>query len=201
MTDKAGNTAHSNQPGSQPERRPTNPAGSGSSAGHPGRLPGADRFAREIGTHGTANSQEEARQWEGTYQLTQPSGSQVELRDFSVRSVDAPQITVERAAVGRARGDQVQLQESAAGLATGSTVSLERSAGLLVGGGRVQVAQSGAQWLVGGLVEAKNVFAITVIAGKVEGQVRCLFDAKGAFAFGIAVAVTGALMRLLFARR
>jgi hypothetical protein len=50
-------------------------------------------------------------------------------------------------------------------------------------------------------VQARQVFAVTVIAGRVEGQIRCLFDAKGAFAFGAGAALMTGLLRLLLHRR
>jgi hypothetical protein len=71
----------------------------------------------------------------------------------------------------------------------------------VVAGGKVTVEQGGGQWLIGGRIQAKQVFAVTVVAARVEGQVRCLFDAKGAFAFGAGLALMTTLLRLLVRRR
>jgi hypothetical protein len=97
----------------------------------------------------------------------------------------------ERVAVRQVRGDDVRLSQSAVVGTLAKDVALNQSAGLFVSGAKVNVDRSATQWLVGGLVQAKQVFAVTVIAAKVEGQVRCLFDTKGAFAFGAGLAIVG----------
>lgn len=139
----------------------------------------------------------EADRWDGAYEFAQPSGSQLELREFSVRSLDAQQVTAEKVAVGRVRGGTVALTQSASGAALGKDIRLDRSAAVLLGAAKISAERTGVQWLIGGLVQAKQVFAITVIAAKVEGQVKCLFDAKGAFAFGAGLALVGGLLRVL----
>ena len=50
-------------------------------------------------------------------------------------------------------------------------------------------------------MQARQVFAIAVVAGKIEGEVRCLFDTRGAFAFGAGLALMTTLLRLLVRRR
>ena len=135
--------------------------------------------------------------WDGAYEFSQPSGSQLELREFSVRSLDAQQVTAEKVAVGRVRGGTVTLDRSASAITLAKDARLDRSAAVMLAGAKVSAERAGVQWLVGGLVQAKQVFAITVIAAKVEGQVKCLFDAKGAFAFGAGLALMGGLLRVL----
>ncbi|HEU5317327.1 MAG TPA: hypothetical protein VFX49_14550 [Chloroflexota bacterium] len=120
------------------------------------------------------------------------SGTQLDLRE--------PDVHGTRQAVGRLSGSRVSLEQSAGGIALGRDITLDRSAAVMLGGGKVVAERSAAQWLVGGLVQAKQVFAVTVIAAKVEGQVKCLFDTKGAFAFGAGLAVVGTALRLLFRR-
>ena len=113
-------------------------------------------------------------------------------------ALESPPVVAERVAVRQVRGDDVRLSQSAAIGTLGKDVALDQSAGLFVSGAKVNVDRSATQWLVGGLVQAKQVFAVTVIAAKVEGQVRCLFDTKGAFAFGAGLAIVGTALRLLF---
>ncbi|HET7769971.1 MAG TPA: hypothetical protein VFN74_14435, partial [Chloroflexota bacterium] len=98
-------------------------------------------------------------------------------------ALESPPVVAERVAVRQVRGDDVRLSQSAVVGTLAKDVALNQSAGLFVSGAKVNVDRSATQWLVGGLVQAKQVFAVTVIAAKVEGQVRCLFDTKGAFAF------------------
>ena len=112
--------------------------------------------------------------------------------------LEALPVSAERVAVRRLQGDTVTLRQSAVVGSLAKDVSLSQSAGLFVTGAKVTAERSATQWLVGGLVQAKQVFAVTVIAAKVEGQVRCLFDTKGAFAFGAGLAIVGTALRLLF---
>ena len=113
-------------------------------------------------------------------------------------ALESPPVVAERVAVRQVRGDDVRLSQSAAVGTLAKDVVLNQSAGLFVSGAKVKVDRSATQWLVGGLIQAKQVFAVTVIAAKVEGQVRCLFDTKGAFAFGAGLAIVGTVLRLLF---
>ena len=115
-------------------------------------------------------------------------------------ALEVPPVTAERVAVQRLQGEHVDLRQSAVAGSLSKDATLNQSAGLFVSGAKVIVDRSAAQWLVGGLVQAKQVFAVTVIAAKVEGQVRCLFDTKGAFAFGAGLAVVGTVLRLLIRR-
>jgi hypothetical protein len=113
-------------------------------------------------------------------------------------ALEAPPVTAERAVVRRLQGEHVELRQSAVLGSLSKDAALNQSAGLFVSGAKVNLDRSATQWLVGGLVQAKQVFAVTVIAAKVEGQVRCLFDTKGAFAFGAGLAIVGTALRLLF---
>jgi hypothetical protein len=123
------------------------------------------------------------------------------LRDLSVRSLDAPEVAIERCAVGRVRGRDVRLNQSGAVFTLGRRVRVRRGGGAVLVGGRLTVEQGGGQWLVGGLVQARQVYAVTVLAARVEGQVRCLFDARGAFALGAGAALVTAVARLFLSRR
>jgi hypothetical protein len=151
-------------------------------------------------THGDPPSGE-ARRWEGAFEFSQPAGSELHLRDFTVRSVEASEVKVEKGAILRARGGTVTVEQGAIGAAAGRTVNLQQGAAVLIAAGKVSVERGLTQWLVGGLVEAKQVYAITLIAARVEGQVKCLFDLKGAFAFGAGAALMTGLLRLLLLRK
>ncbi|HEV2122679.1 MAG TPA: hypothetical protein VGW38_07890 [Chloroflexota bacterium] len=170
--------------------------------GTPDSRPPAD-FAARLGRYNPSalSEPDEERRWEGSYEFSQPSGSHLELRDFTVRSIEAAEVKVEKGAVGRARGGTVSIDQGAVGMALGREIHLKQAGGALVAGGKVTVEQGATQWLVGGLVEAKQVYAITVLAAKVEGQVKCLFDAKGAFAFGAGLALMSGLLRLMLRKK
>jgi hypothetical protein len=114
--------------------------------------------------------------------------------------LEAPPVTGKQVAVRQLRGDSVALSQSAVAASLSRGLSLTQSAALFAAGAKVTAERSATQWLVGGLVQAKQVFAITVIAAKVEGQVKCLFDTKGALAFGASLAIVGTALRLLLRR-
>jgi hypothetical protein len=126
-----------------------------------------------------------------------PSGSALQLDLRAAPSVTAPDALVERSAVGRVQGRKVRLRHSGALAAIGRTVRVRQGGGLVLAGARLRVERGGGQWLVGGLIQAKQVYAVTVIAARVEGQVRCLFDVKSAFALGAGAALMTGLLRLL----
>jgi hypothetical protein len=109
-------------------------------------------------------------------------------------------VVASRSLIGHVRGRRVELRQSASALTLGRDVRVRRGAGVVLAGGRLNVERAGGQWLVGGLVQARQVFAVAVVAGKIEGQVRCLFDARGAFAFGAGVALMSGLLRLVLRR-
>lgn len=127
------------------------------------------------------------------------SGLQLEVGKGGAGDTDTMPVT--QTAVGRVRGRVVDLKQSAVGAVLARDVKLYQGAGAVLAGGKVSVEQSVSQWLVGGLVQARQVFAVAVIAGKVEGQVRCLFDARGAFAFGAGAALVTGLLRVLARRK
>jgi hypothetical protein len=113
----------------------------------------------------------------------------------------ASQMTVQRSLVGRARGHSLRLRQGVAGMALARDLSLRQGAGWLLAGLKLRAEMAATQWLVGGVVQARQVLAVAVIAGRVEGQVRCLFDARGAFAFGAGVALVSTCLRLVVRRR
>src|SRR5206468_3702451 len=125
----------------------------------------------------------------------------LELASRRLDAVEGERIDVQRSLIGRLRGRRVDVRQSGTVLALGRDVHVKQGGVAILAGGRVTVEQGGGQWLVGGIVQAKQVFAVAVIAGKIEGQVRCLFDARGAFAFGAGVALMSTLLRLVLRRR
>jgi hypothetical protein len=131
----------------------------------------------------------------------QPTGDQLALARQRLTEAEGDTVNLEWSAVRRVRARRATLDRSAALLALGRRVRLNRSAGVVAAAGNLEIAQGFGQWLIGGVVQAKQVYAVAVITAKVEGQVRCLFDAKGAFAFGAGVAVTSTLLRFFFGRR
>ena len=128
-------------------------------------------------------------------------GQALALASRRLEAVTAEEVGATRTLIGRVRARYVRLGQGAAGLVLGRDVELRQGAGLVLAGTELNVERSASQWLIGGLVQAKQVFAVAVFAGRVEGQVRCLFDARGAFAFGAGAALMTGLLRLLTRRK
>ncbi|MDQ3701551.1 MAG: hypothetical protein M3442_11620 [Chloroflexota bacterium] len=125
----------------------------------------------------------------------------LELVGVAAPALVAGEVRATRSLIGRLRASSVHVRQGATGVALGRDVTLNQGASWLLGGAKVDVQGSATQWIVGGLVQAKQVFAIAVVAGRIEGQVRCLFDARGAFAFGAGAALVTGLLRLFTRRR
>ncbi|MGH2356270.1 MAG: hypothetical protein ACRDI2_23880 [Chloroflexota bacterium] len=129
------------------------------------------------------------------------AGSELQFREDGGRSLEADQVTAERTVVGRIRGRTIRVHQGATALALGRDIQVRQGGGGVLAGAKLTVEQGAGQWLVGGLVQARQVFAVAVIAGRIDGQVRCLFDARGAFAFGAGAALMTGVLRLLLRKR
>lgn len=125
----------------------------------------------------------------------------VDLRGWRAPSIGAAQVAVERCAVGTARGYHLQMHQSAAVAVAARQTAISRSIAWLVTGGSVRADRVVAQWIAGGLIETRRVLAFAIVGGKINGDVRCLLDTRGAFAFGAGLALTGWLLRSLWPRR
>lgn len=128
-------------------------------------------------------------------------GQGLDLEGGRVPALVAEDVQVTRSLIGRVRARSVGLRQGATGVALGRDVTVQQGGGWLMAGAKLNVDGGAAQWLVGGLVQARQVFAIAVVAGRVEGQVKCLFDARGAFAFGAGAALATGMLRLFTRRR
>ncbi len=130
-----------------------------------------------------------------------PNGPGLDLEGGRVPALVAEDVQATRSLIGRVRARSVGLRQGASGVALGRDVTVQQGGGWLIAGAKLNVAGGAAQWLVGGLVQARQVFAIAVVAGRGEGQVKCLFDARGAFAFGAGAALVTGMLRLFTRRR
>ncbi len=128
-------------------------------------------------------------------------GDALDLRLARAEALNAEEVTAERSVIGRIRARYVRLRQSPVGIVLGRDVELRQGAGLVLAATELNVERSAGQWLIGGLVQARQVFAVAVVAGRIEGQVKCLFDARGAFAFGAGAALMTGLLRLLTRRK
>jgi hypothetical protein len=129
------------------------------------------------------------------------TGDALDLELARVEALNAEEVTADRSVIGRIRARYVRLRQGPVGIVLGRDVELRQGAGVVLAATELNVERSASQWLIGGLVQARQVFAVAVVAGRIEGQVKCLFDARGAFAFGAGAALMTGLLRLLTRRK
>ena len=121
----------------------------------------------------------------------------IEVRRGSIGRADADSIEVAQGAIGSARGERISLRQGACGMALGSEVHLEQSATRFVAAREtVSLQMSGAWNVLADKVEVgPGSGVVFLVARRVEGDVRPLFDWRGALAFGAAAGLVGALIR------
>jgi hypothetical protein len=128
----------------------------------------------------------------------------VEPEDVEIMSVSggaigtarAEAIDVSQGAVGAVRADAVDIDTAAVGLAIAREVSVDAA---IVGQVLAREARADrviAQGIVAQRVEISGgALTLFLVAQRVEGSVRTLFDWRGALAFGAAFGVVAALLR------
>ena len=123
----------------------------------------------------------------------------VEIVQGSAGRAQADQIEVRQGAIGFARGDEVRVQMGAVGLAVGEQVELRQGfARIAAARGNLRLEQAGAMTVVADRVTmGPRSGAIFVIARRVEGDVRTLFDWRSAAALGLGIGSVLALFRAL----
>ncbi len=137
----------------------------------------------------------------------------VELRQGAMGMVSARDVTVSLGAIGGVRAESVSVQRGLVGGIVAGRVSFEQGGAANVLAREVVVHQGGARTIVGNTVHIEQGGAVSVIGNQVsisqggagvvvalraEGDVRTLFDWRGAVAFGV---VAGLLVGLLRRRR
>lgn len=107
---------------------------------------------------------------------------EVSVRASALRSVSGGEVEIEQSAVQRVRGDEVEIEDSAVAFVTG---------------GRVEVEDSTAIAIAGREVHATRVRTLFLFAPRLQGDVRTVFDWKGAIAVGVGIVLTRRLLKLL----
>lgn len=107
---------------------------------------------------------------------------EVSVRASAVRSVTGGEVEVRSSAVQHLRGDRIDVEESAVALASAGGISITDSQALAIAGRDVQ---------------ASNVRTLVLLSPRVRGQVRTVFDWKGALAIGVGIVLARRALRLL----
>lgn len=125
--------------------------------------------------------------------------NRLEVRQGGVGRADATDVHVEQGGIGLARGERIDVRMGAVGAALGRQVEIRQGfARLAASTGSVQMEQAGAMTVIANEVRmGPSSGAVLVVARRVQGDVRALFDWRAGAAFGVAVG----LVLALFGRR
>jgi hypothetical protein len=125
------------------------------------------------------------------------SADRVRVRQSLVRSAEAAEIELRQGIIGVARGGDIEISQGATGLVLGSKVEISQGFARFVGSREVRLEQAGAMTvLANNVTVGPQSGVVFLLARTVDGDVRTLFDWRGALAFGAAFAVVASVLRL-----
>lgn len=125
---------------------------------------------------------------------TSLSADRVDVRAGAVGRVEAAEVTVTAGAIGAARGDRVSVDRGALGAAMAGEVQISRGYARSILARQVQIDRGAARMIVAADVRAERTAIVFLLARRVSGDVRVLFDWRGALAFGAVAGVIGGLI-------
>lgn len=128
---------------------------------------------------------------------TSLSAERVEMRLSAVGRVQSGELLVDQGAVGAARADRVEIDRGALGAAMAGEVGLSRGYARSILARQVQLDRSAARVIIAADVRADQSAAMFLVARKVDGNVRVLFDWRGALAFGAVAGLVFAIVSRL----
>jgi hypothetical protein len=128
-------------------------------------------------------------------------GELVELRRSAVGRVEASQLSVDMGAIGAARAEHLTVERGAIGAALGEQVGVSRGYARSILARQVQLDRSAARVVIAADVRTNQTAVMFLVARKVSGDVRVVFDWRGAVAFGAAAGIAFALLRRVRGRR
>jgi hypothetical protein len=122
----------------------------------------------------------------------------VDVTMTAIGRVESAELSVARGAVGAARTGNLRVDQGAVGAVMADHAEVDRGYVRSILARQVQLDRSGARVVIAADVNAQQTAVMFLIARRVSGEVRVLFDWRGALAFGAAV---GFVMALLARRR
>lgn len=125
---------------------------------------------------------------------TSLDAERVALRRSAVGRIETTDMTVEQGAVGAVRAERVSIERGALGAAMADHVELSRGYARSILARQVQLDRAAARVVIAADVRATQSAVMFLVARKVDGDVKVLFDWRGALAFG---AVAGVVLALL----
>lgn len=125
------------------------------------------------------------------------AAEQVEVRLSAVGRVESDSLTVAQGAVGAARVGTLTVEQGAVGAVLADRAEVSRGYARSIVARQVQLDRGAARVVVAADVNAHQSAVMFLIARRVSGEVRVLFDWRGALAFGAAAGlVIGLLTRM-----
>lgn len=125
------------------------------------------------------------------------NATSVEVRQGGIGRANAQDVAVTMGGIGFARGDRVSVELGGMGAGIGREVRLTQGAASLLVGRDVNVEQSLVQTVAAANVRFERPsIVIFMLARRVEGPVRALFDWRAGLAFGAAAGIVASLFRL-----
>ena len=125
------------------------------------------------------------------------AAEQVEMRLSAVGRVESDSLTVAQGAVGAARVGTLTVEQGAVGAVMADRAEVSRGYARSIVARQVQLDRGAARVVVAADVNAHQSAVMFLIARRVSGEVRVLFDWRGALAFGAAAGLfIGLLTRI-----
>jgi hypothetical protein len=116
------------------------------------------------------------------------------VRGGAVGRVETRDLSVTLGAVGSARGEHLSVDRSVVGAAMADRVEVSRSYARSILSRNVQLDRAAARIVIAADVRAERSAIVFLVARRVAGDVRVLFDWRGALAFGAAAGLIGGLI-------
>ncbi len=121
----------------------------------------------------------------------------LDVRMGAVGRVDASDVSVNMGAIGAARADSITVDKGSVGAAMTGSLGLSRGYARSILARQVQIDRGAARVIVAADVRAERTAVVFMVARKVSGDVRVLFDWRGALAFGaVAGIIVGVVTRM-----
>jgi hypothetical protein len=126
----------------------------------------------------------------------QAHADQITVRQGGIGQARAAEITVSQGGVGLARGDRISVGFGGLGAGIARELSVSQGVAGTVVANEVHLEQTGVRTLVARTVHAGNGTGVVfLIAQRVDGSVRTLFDWRSGLAFGAAFGLLVGVLR------
>lgn len=125
------------------------------------------------------------------------AADRVGLYRGAVGRVVAGEVRVEQGAVGAARVEHLSVDRGAVGAVMASNAQVSRGYVRSILARQVQLDRGAARVIIAADVRAQQSAVMFLVARRVSGEMRVLFDWRGALAFGAAAGVVFALLARL----